>query len=838
MCSNKCSTKNNMPDPGSFDIQGHRGARGLFPENTITAFLEAVKLGVPTLECDVVISKDQQVVISHEPWMNHQICLQPNGEKITEDREKSFNLFEMNYKQIQKFDCGSKQHPEFPVQKNSFATKPLLREMILAVDEFTELHQLNPVKFNIEIKSEATGDSVFHPLPETFAQLVYDELKKLNVLPRVILQSFDERILNKLFQIDSTITYALLAENNEHFEENLKKLIFKPAIYAPDFTMTTPDLIQAVHQQNIRIIPWTVNEKEDMQRLTDWGVDGIITDYPDRLMSLLSSDNFSAKKRKTIIQKSAGKKFDLIIIGGGITGAGIALDATVRGLTVALVEMQDFAGGTSGRSTKLIHGGLRYLKQFELKLVAEVGQEREILHRNAQHLVIPEPMILPITKGGNYKKFSAKIGMWIYEWLAGVKRKERHRYLKKEKLIQQESLLNKKNIRGGFLFYEYRTDDSRLTIEVLKEAVKRGATALNYIKASSFIYDEEKICGIKVIDQINGEETELFASYIVNAGGPWADLIDDLEKNPERHKLQLTKGIHLVVDHKKLPLKQAVYFDATDKRMIFAIPRNGKTYIGTTDTFYHENPENPQITKEDRDYLLSSVNNFFSGITLSSSDIESGWAGVRPLVNKPGKGPSEISRKDEIFESASGLITIAGGKLTGYRKMAKRVVDLIAKKISFSTGKNIPSCSTHSVQLSGGKLPVNCTPEKLKNNLTEQAMALGFSEKELGHLLNLYGSETGKILKIAKAVNNNEELPLIISAQIQYCIENECCFTAYDFIIRRTAGLYFNLDMIKKYHHKIVLYFQKQIQYNDSICERDALKINAEIQALDQLRAE
>ena len=213
-------------------------------------------------------------------------------------------------------------------------------------------------------------------------------------------------------------------------------------------------------------------------------------------------NSFSAKNRAALLQHLNQTTFDVVVIGGGITGAGIALDAASRGLKVVLLEMQDFAGGTSSRSTKLIHGGLRYLKQLEFKLVSEVGKEREIIHRNAPHLSIPEPMLLPITKNGSFGKFTTRLAMRVYEFLAGVKSEERHHSLSAIETIKQEPLLKKENLIGGVLYYEYRTDDARLTLSVLKEAVSRGALALSYIKVNGFTYEHGKINGVDAEDQL------------------------------------------------------------------------------------------------------------------------------------------------------------------------------------------------------------------------------------------------------------------------------------------------------------------------------------------------
>ncbi|MFO0321869.1 MAG: glycerol-3-phosphate dehydrogenase/oxidase [Bacteroidota bacterium] len=527
--------------------------------------------------------------------------------------------------------------------------------------------------------------------------------------------------------------------------------------------------------------------------------------------------NFSFKNREHYIRELKNLQFDLLVIGGGITGAGIALDATSRGLKVALIDMQDFAAGTSSRSTKLIHGGLRYLKQLEFKLVAEVGKERKIIHRIAPHLTRPEQMLLPLLKNGSFSKFSARLGMWIYERMAGVSKKEWHKFLSIEKSLVTEPLLNKKNLIGSIVFYEYRTDDARLTIEVIKESVARGVIALNYLKVVSFIYDKKIVRGVEVIDQLNDEKFIMHAKHIINASGPWVDELSILENNNAKNKLQITKGVHLVVDWKKLPVKQSLYFDAFDKRMLFIIPRDGKTYIGTTDTFYKENKINPIITEEDRNYILKCVNDFFPQTNLKISDIESAWAGLRPLISKPSKGPSEISRKDEMFESDSGMLTIAGGKLTGYRKMAERIVDKVAKKIYLQDGIKIQKCITHHIELSGGKLNGYENFSEFIKDLSQKGILLGLSIGDAETLIYRYGSNVLEIYRIIEELKNEQnELPIVIRAQIRYAIEYEMCANVTDFLIRRTGSLYFNFEVVKIYANSIFKYMQSILNLNES----------------------
>jgi len=532
---------------------------------------------------------------------------------------------------------------------------------------------------------------------------------------------------------------------------------------------------------------------------------------------------FSAKDRAAILQRLNQEIFDVVVIGGGITGAGIALDAASRGLKVVVIEMQDFAAGTSSRSTKLIHGGLRYLKQLEFKLVSEVGRERKIIHRIAPHLTRPEPMLLPITKKGSLGKFTTKISMWVYEFLTGVKKEERHRLLSAAETIDKEPLLRKEDLLGGILYYEYRTDDSRLTISILKEAVNRGAMALSYLKVTGFVYEQDKIKGVKAEDQLGNGTYIIRAKYVVNASGPWVDELDSLDNKIQDNKLQLTKGVHLVVDHRRLPVKQSVYFDTYDKRMIFVIPHGEKTYIGTTDTFYTGDKLEPLISTEDKMYLLTCVNNYFTCTPLELSDIQSGWAGIRPLIRKPGKKPSEISRKDEIFVWQSELITIAGGKLTGYRKMAQRVVDLLAEKMIAAGQKKLPACSTHEIVLSGGKTGTPDFSEFIKNKLPAgEALELRPEETEV--LLYRYGSEIDLLYKIMKTLKEKEDtahiLPLSLRAELVYTIENEMCMTPLDFFIRRTGKLYFDIDSVKKYGSALIAYMQDMLSWDDQLRER------------------
>jgi glycerol-3-phosphate dehydrogenase len=529
------------------------------------------------------------------------------------------------------------------------------------------------------------------------------------------------------------------------------------------------------------------------------------------------SNNFSSLRRVQYLEDMEKQKLDVFVIGGGITGAGVALDAQVRGLKTGLVEMQDFAGGTSSRSTKLIHGGLRYLKQFELKLVSEVGKERAIVYENAPHVTTPIWMMLPIYKDGTFDKLSTSMGLKIYDLLAHVKKTERRRMLNLEQTKKKEPLLRDDGLIGAGFYVEYRTDDARLTLEVLKQAVSKGTLAANYSKVNDFIYSDGKIIGVYVMDQTTGKKYKIHAKYIVNAAGPWVDQLREKDKSKEGKFIHWTKGVHLVIDKKKFPLKEAVYFDTPfkDGRMMFAIPREGKTYIGTTDTNYDNNPINPSITEEDYDYILSATNYMFPGLGLTINDVSSSWAGIRPLIHEEGKSPSEISRKDEIFLSKSGLITIAGGKMTGYRKMAEKVIDLIANHIHEEKGKRIPPCSTDKVLLSGGDVGGSENFSLFINDYIKIGTQLGLSKGASEMLIRQYGSNINEIYEIIKLKDKEVlvDLPLELYASLVYSIQSEMVMTLNDFFIRRTGKLLFDIDYVNQWKDKVSKFMYSHLNW-------------------------
>lgn len=502
-----------------------------------------------------------------------------------------------------------------------------------------------------------------------------------------------------------------------------------------------------------------------------------------------------SKSRSHSLAELKSSSFDLLVIGGGATGAGIALDAASRGLRTALIEMGDFASGTSSKSTKLIHGGLRYLKQLDIGLVRETGTERAILHRLAPHLVIPEKMILPLIEGGTYGKWSTSFGLKVYDILAGVTGDDRRKMLSKKKTLALEPLINDKVLKGSGFYAEYRTDDARLTIEIIKTAAHYGATSLNYIKAIDFGYEEERISSVECVDMLTEEKFTLRPKVVVAAGGAWVDRIRKKDNSLKGKRLHHTKGVHIVVPREKFPLKYTVYFDVPDGRMMFAIPRGRVTYIGTTDTNYTGDLSRIVTTRKDVDYILSSTKSAFPTIDLRVEDVISNWAGIRPLIHEDGKSPSELSRKDEIFESDSGLIAIAGGKLTGYRKMAERVVDKVEDSLEDNRILSLNSCQTKDIFLTKDALKTVRQVTDLIAELETQVTGLGLDSYFAWYLVTNYGRAAKAILNNMSQYNNSPEIALT-RAELAYCLANEYVFTLADFYVRRTGKLYFEIQNI------------------------------------------
>jgi glycerol-3-phosphate dehydrogenase len=504
-----------------------------------------------------------------------------------------------------------------------------------------------------------------------------------------------------------------------------------------------------------------------------------------------------------------GSKVDVLVIGGGINGAGIARDAARRGLKVALVEMRDLAWGTSSRSSKLVHGGLRYLEHLEFSLVLEAVSERRVLLDIAPHLVNPLGFLFPVFKSSRRPLQLINAGMWLYEGLSLFRSPKRHRTLSKKDVNIEEPALITEGLKGAPLYYDCSTDDARLTLESALDAAHVGAVVTTWAKVVDFVRDESgvRLTGAVIENTITKERKTVEANTIVNATGPWTDRTIAMSKAMETSLLRPTKGIHIVVDAEKLRVNNAVVcFHPDDGRVLFAIPWGDRTYLGTTDTDFKGDPALVAATLEDIDYLLNVSNHYFPDNILTREDVIATWAGLRPLISpqNPKKNKdvdeSSVSREHQIIVGQDGLITIAGGKLTTYRRMSAEVVDTVVQmlRISNTLPRSLASSKTADELLPGAVgWPEDDDHARVAAQVQE--MAPEHLSMETARLLaNTYGMLG---LQVARLVSQDASLarPLVegraeILAQVDWAVSQELAATVSDVMIRRTQIFYRDHD--------------------------------------------
>jgi len=453
--------------------------------------------------------------------------------------------------------------------------------------------------------------------------------------------------------------------------------------------------------------------------------------------------------------------YDIVIIGGGITGAGVARDAVLRGLSVALIEAQDFASGTSSRSSKMIHGGLRYLIQGDIPVVKESASERATLHRIAPHLAKRSSYVL--TAKSLKEELALRAALLVYEKLGKVAKIDHHERWSLSHLQQEEPRLDTTGVRSAIVYPEYLTDDARLTLANVRDAVAHGAVAANYWRAEK-LEKKSGIFSVSVSSMLPGDahSATVRAKAVLNAAGPWVDAVCNLESKSYRPKLALSRGVHVVVPHATLPVNNTVVMSTPDKRKTFAVPNGRFTYIGTTDEFYPHSDYWPEVKRSDIDYLFDTTTKYFPSCLLMQDDIVSVWSGVRPLVGSTDQKATEISRKDEMWYGDLGVLSIGGGKLSAYRAMAERVVN----KLVQDNGFNASGCQTSERPLPGG--------EPHPNN--------GATDTQSERWRSLYGSE-------AEIVSSYGEG---LAAEVQFAVEHEGAVRLEDYWVRRSSRAWFD----------------------------------------------
>ena len=476
----------------------------------------------------------------------------------------------------------------------------------------------------------------------------------------------------------------------------------------------------------------------------------------------MSAGSLDFRDRERQLDALDGASFDLIVIGAGITGAGVARDAAMRGLSVALVEARDIASGTSSRSSKMIHGGLRYMAQGDLSLVQEAATERKAVEQIAPHLTRLTPFVIPAKNVAGLAKLRA--GLWAFEKLGAVPKDRHHEVWSRRDLAQREPAISLEATEGAVAYPEYLTNDARLTLANVRSAVAHGAQVITYAPVESLIFENGRAIGVVIGDALAGAahsaRARLNGKLIVNAAGPWVDAIRRLEAAGAETRLQLTKGVHVCVPREKLPVERTIIMPAADRRSVFAVPGGEVTYLGTTDTFYDGADLWPTVELADVQYLLDAASRRFSTRPLGFADITAVWSGVRPLVAQAGKGASEISRKDEVWMGPAGVLAIAGGKLTAYRKMAERIVDLAQETL----GQRPSPCRTAIDPLIGGDL--------------DPVAAIAAHGQRL---VGLYGSEAA-------------DVGCGPADEARHAVLHEGALTLEDYWVRRGARAWFDAD--------------------------------------------
>lgn len=493
----------------------------------------------------------------------------------------------------------------------------------------------------------------------------------------------------------------------------------------------------------------------------------------------MTATALSALDRDATLRQLTSSQFDLLIIGGGITGAGIARDAAMRGLSVALIEADDFAAGTSSRSSKLIHGGLRYLAMGDVALVRESALERKAVHRLAPHLAEPCWMLVPARSRMGLMKF--RTGLTAYEKLGAVDEADLHRNWSGEELAYHEPKLDQRRHPHACAYREYLTDDARLVLAVLRAAAGAGAVIASRLAVQSLLRDGDRVVGVRATSSLDGAEVEVRARVVVNAAGPWADRVAALEAQREGPRLHLSKGVHVVLPASRLPVRNLVVMTTADKRSIFAIPKGNTVYLGTTDSSYHgQDWLWPEITAEDVSYLLEPVSRYFDVPAPGLDDVTAAWAGLRPLIAEPGKQAREMSRKDEIWIGPGGMVTIAGGKLTGFRKMAEDIMTAVGGQLD----RELPPPPPLEA-LPGGDFAGDL--EHLGKSLPK-AGQLGRACSD--RLVRLYGSETREVLGLgAEPLVEGGE---VLRGEVEWAVTREAAHSLEDVIYRRTRAAWYS----------------------------------------------
>ncbi|MEV1009157.1 glycerol-3-phosphate dehydrogenase/oxidase [Streptomyces sp. NPDC049881] len=492
--------------------------------------------------------------------------------------------------------------------------------------------------------------------------------------------------------------------------------------------------------------------------------------------------------RRATREELTGTLFDLVVVGGGVTGVATAREAALRGLSVALVEKDDFAAGTSSRSSKLVHGGLRYLQTYQFRLVAESVRERERTLRIAPHLTELRPFLYLLYDGYPEGKALLNLGLTFYDAVSGQWRSRRHRMLNAEQVLRREPHLARAGLKGAGLYYDALTDDARLTLATAKGAADAGALLVNHAAVTALVLENGTARGVTVTDTLTGESYDIHARQVLNATGPWTDRTRALEHTAPTHRLRPTKGVHIVLRKSDFPLNTAVFLRSPDdNRVVWPTPslEDDVVYIGTTDTDYDGDPDDVRPDEQDIRYLLNVANHTIPEARLTTDHVVGSWAGLRPLVAPPaGVSESNTSREHEITAGPTGMLTISGGKLTSNVLMARQFVDAAQK-----------ASGTRPGRFAAGKVPVAGGDRGAARTVRAEAERAGVPGPLAEQWLRRYGSDARAVLTLWREDEAAREVigaRNLTRAELRHLVRHEMARTLEDLLVRRTSVFFWD----------------------------------------------
>jgi glycerol-3-phosphate dehydrogenase len=555
------------------------------------------------------------------------------------------------------------------------------------------------------------------------------------------------------------------------------------------------------------------------------------------------------KNRDRTFELAKARDYDLVVIGGGIVGAGIAQDASCRGLSVLLIEKDDFAAHTSSKTTKLIHGGLRYLEQGRLKLTYQLSQERALLEQLAPHLVKDISFVLPLTDKDKAFSWKARLGLTMYDLLSSgsLHSPQHHESIEPKEVFEAAPALAQDNITGGLRFHDAITDDARLVLTVIKSSVSQGAHVLNYVEAIGLQHHDKVVREVECRDRLDGSTFTLRCKVCVNATGVFSDQIIGMVKKNWKARVIPDKGIHIVLPFSAFPTNTGLFLPTPDKRYVFVLPWQRALMVGTTDSPYSGDLNNPMPHHDEIDYLLQILNKYNSGRALVRTDVKAAWAGLRPLINpidlnkasdqkkqsktengKTSVATSKLSREHEIFIGPKGLVNVIGGKLTNFRMMGEQVIDRILDRYPELTRVEGKRTRTKRLMLGGWLDKEDFLASTAL--IASRARKLFLDPATIDHLTSTYGKEALLILDLVEA--NPElkericpEFPPIM-AEVNYSVEHEMAISLEDVLSRRTRLAMLNQEQCLESAPKVVHYMQSLLNW-------DNVRVEAELNSLE-----